>query len=690
MGFLTPSLLFLGAAVAVPLILHLFQRHQGPRVVFPALRYLRRAEREHARRVKLRQWLLMALRMAALVLLALAAARPFVRQGGGSHEPTAVAIVLDNSLSSGLVDGDRRVLDELKRRALEVLAMAGPDDRFWLIRAATPWEAAVPGDAASTAERVRATEPVAAAADLAAALARARTLLAAGAEGRATEIHLLSDLQATSIVGALEAPPDAPPVIVWAPRSTPPPNAGIASVQVGGGLAPRAGERSTVDVALAGSRAADTLTVRLALEGRLSGAATAEGSGVASLPFPARTEGIVTGWVELEPDALRGDDRRYFAVRVQPPPAVALTEPVAFVQEALDVLTEAGRVRRTDPGAAEVLLAPGAAGIGRIRPGQTLVILAPTSSLELAAANNRLAQLGVPWRFGQPRTGGEARFEAVAGDDLSRSLEEVRVREYFPLEPVGAVAAGSASSGAMAAADSVLLRLRDGSPWAVRGDHPAGGRYVILASALTLEATSLPTSAAMLPLLDRMIGPWASTESGMTEAEPGTVLALHPRARRIERPDGNTDAVEGGARYRVPALPGIYRVMGDAGLIEAFAVNPPVSESDLTRLEPRRLAAALPGWTLRLADDADSWARHVFQRRLGREIWRPLLILALALLLVEALVASAGRLGERRAPVGQPGDGRPIPGNDPVIRGAAGAPAAAREPVPSSARSAAS
>src|SRR5690606_40036462 len=124
-----------------------------------------------------------------------------------------------------------------------------------------------------------------------------------------------------------------------------------------------------------------------------------------------------------------------------------------------------------------------------------------------------------------------ARFEAVAGDDLRRSLEEGRVREYFPLEPVGAVAAGSASSGAMAAADSVLLRLRDGPPWAVRGDHPAGGRSVALASALTLEATALPTSAAMLPLLDRMIGPWASTESGMTEAEPGTVLALHPRAR---------------------------------------------------------------------------------------------------------------------------------------------------------------
>src|SRR5690606_19337702 len=181
--------------------------------------------------------------------------------------------------------------------------------------------------------------------------------------------------------------------------------------QVGGGLAPRAGERSTVEVALTGSRANDSLTVRLVLDGRVSGAATAEGAGVAALPFPARTEGIVTGWVELDPDALRGDDRRYFAVRVQPPSAVALTEPLAFVDEALDVLGEAGRVRRTEAGAAEVVLAPAGAGIGRIRPGQAAVILAPSTPLELPAANNRLAQAGVPWRFGQPRAGGEARIE---------------------------------------------------------------------------------------------------------------------------------------------------------------------------------------------------------------------------------------------------------------------------------------
>src|SRR5687767_12625173 len=142
MGFLAPAGLFLAAAVAVPIILHLFQRHQGPRLVFPALRYLRRAEREHARRIKFRQLLLLALRVLALILLAVAAARPFFQRGGATHAPSAVVIILDNSASSGAVEGDRRVLDGLKQRAIETLTRAGPDDQFWLLRAGSPWEPA--------------------------------------------------------------------------------------------------------------------------------------------------------------------------------------------------------------------------------------------------------------------------------------------------------------------------------------------------------------------------------------------------------------------------------------------------------------------------------------------------------------------------------------------------------------------
>ena len=135
MGFLSPLLLVLGLGIGVPLILHLLRHGERIKVVFPAFQYLHRTEREHARRIRTRQLLLLLLRCAAVLLAALAAARPFLPQGNDSHRPTAVAIVIDNSLTSGRVVGQRRVLDTLIAAGLEVTDRAGPDDRFWLIRA---------------------------------------------------------------------------------------------------------------------------------------------------------------------------------------------------------------------------------------------------------------------------------------------------------------------------------------------------------------------------------------------------------------------------------------------------------------------------------------------------------------------------------------------------------------------------
>ncbi len=54
-----------------------------------------------------------------------------------------------------------------------------------------------------------------------------------------------------------------------------------------------------------------------------------------------------------------------------------------------------------------------------------------------------------------------------------------------------------------------------------------------------------------------------------------------------------------------------------------------------------------PG-SLRTVDDPDAWERNIFQAGRGPEPWRPLLIVVLALLLVESVVAASERL--RKAP----------------------------------------
>ncbi len=78
MTFLHPLALVGLAAAAIPALLHLLERRVPPEAEFPPLRYLTEAERQSARRLKLRHLLLLVLRTTLLAVVVLAAARPLL------------------------------------------------------------------------------------------------------------------------------------------------------------------------------------------------------------------------------------------------------------------------------------------------------------------------------------------------------------------------------------------------------------------------------------------------------------------------------------------------------------------------------------------------------------------------------------------------------------------------------------
>lgn len=80
MTFLNASLIFGALAAAVPIVLHLLARREPRKVVFPSVRFLVQRFESNRSRLRVRRWWLLALRIAALVLLALALARPAIHQ----------------------------------------------------------------------------------------------------------------------------------------------------------------------------------------------------------------------------------------------------------------------------------------------------------------------------------------------------------------------------------------------------------------------------------------------------------------------------------------------------------------------------------------------------------------------------------------------------------------------------------
>src|SRR3972149_7728396 len=100
MNFLFPAFLFGAVAVAIPIALHVLRRDVAPEVPFTAVRLLPRSPIERSHRRRLRDLLLLAARVAALLLLALAFARPYIVAAAGTAGRVRL-VAVDRSFRMG-------------------------------------------------------------------------------------------------------------------------------------------------------------------------------------------------------------------------------------------------------------------------------------------------------------------------------------------------------------------------------------------------------------------------------------------------------------------------------------------------------------------------------------------------------------------------------------------------------------
>ncbi|MBP6875193.1 MAG: BatA domain-containing protein [Candidatus Eisenbacteria bacterium] len=214
LSFLNGAFLAALAAAALPILIHLFSRRRLREVPFSNVSFLDEITRRKVRRMRLRQWLLLALRTLAIAFLALALSRP-VWQGAGAgmrRGSSTVAIVIDDSYSmeartdpAGLLpveaSGSGLRLPtrfaEAQQRAREALGLLEEGDRAVLVFAAGPVEVPYENsvrDPALLIEEVERAKPRAGRADFSAALERVYPLLAASRTLN-REIVVISDFQ---------------------------------------------------------------------------------------------------------------------------------------------------------------------------------------------------------------------------------------------------------------------------------------------------------------------------------------------------------------------------------------------------------------------------------------------------------------------------------------------------------------
>jgi len=116
-SFLSPLFLVGAAAAAVPILLHLFHRRTEVVIDFPAVSLLKRAPVQHHRRRRLRELLLLALRVVALILLALSFARPYFAGAAAPDSAPLTVIAIDTSMSMTAPGQFDRARDAASRAA---------------------------------------------------------------------------------------------------------------------------------------------------------------------------------------------------------------------------------------------------------------------------------------------------------------------------------------------------------------------------------------------------------------------------------------------------------------------------------------------------------------------------------------------------------------------------------------------
>src|SRR5262249_51908847 len=128
------------AAAAAPLLIHLWSRHRFREAPWAAMQFLLAAMRKNARRMRLQQWLLLAVRTLIIVLVVLAVAEPYGERlmAGTSSDPHHRILVVDDSFSMSYLPDQESLMDQAKRLAATMIRESRADDVFSVIRMSNP------------------------------------------------------------------------------------------------------------------------------------------------------------------------------------------------------------------------------------------------------------------------------------------------------------------------------------------------------------------------------------------------------------------------------------------------------------------------------------------------------------------------------------------------------------------------
>ncbi len=690
LAFLAP-LFLLGLGFLVwPVLVHLVQKDRKEVVEFPSLMFLQRVPYKSTRRQKIRHWLLLLMRLAALTALVIAFSRPFFDDDdvtlAGAPVAREVVILLDRSYSMGY--GER--WSDALAGARAAVRQLGPEDRGSLVFFSAGATLAVRSTTDRTAlfGALDTAEPGAGVTRFGPALDLARTVLEqSNLPGKHAVV--ISDFQRAGWDGdeGARLPPGTTvdPVVVTGPY-----NGDLAIGQLLFQRSYRDGLERIETIARlvnSGERAVDEVEVALELDGRPVGSAQASlepsASALVTLPAFTLSEPFTRGSVRLPADDLAATDVAHFVLSPGEGFTVLVVEdgseprdPSLYLEQALAIgtdpafnvdITTVGAMTAGDLADRSVVILNGSrpprGGAGeRLQEfvesgGGLVVILGERSSWPADAPDLLPGAVGSvmepEWREGRGGTLGRIDYThpvfALFAAPRSGDLTDANFFRYRNVELDGA--------------EGVLARFDNGAV-ALAERQVGAGRVLLWTSILDNYWNDMVLHPIFLPFVHQLVKHSGSFRPPTPSYTVNDVLNLsgEGEGREVDRllsaispddreglvalsPSNRSIDVGGGARPGFLPLTeqGFYELRGAGGGegpgTSAVAVNVNLEEADLEPMDAAEFAGAITSRSLDSGEGAGAQlGPEDKERRQG--FWWYLLAAAFLLLALETAVSN--------------------------------------------------
>ncbi|NWG26990.1 MAG: BatA domain-containing protein [Ignavibacteriaceae bacterium] len=687
MTFLNPAILFGLLAASIPIIIHLLNLRKLKKIEFSTLQFLKELQKNKIRKIILKQWLLLALRVLIILSIVTAFARPTIVGvsigGTTSAAKTTAVFILDDTFSMSVIDENGSYFNQAKEAIKDILTQFEEGDEFGLILVShQPDEIEMTSNIAKFQQTIDAATISYASGKLNNSIIKAAQLIGE-AKNFNKEIYLFTDFQKGRLANEDEIS-DLKEQLGEQVRfysfnysGKEVSNFGIEDLKINTQIFEKDKPvKFEATVKNYSERTKDNLVVSLFINGeRLAQQSVNLNPGeskIVNLEASAKVNGINDALVEIEEDDILEDNKRFTSFNIPEKISILILADnpadIKLVEAALKSVSDQSyfeiTVKKTEQISGiqlnnfQVMILVSSnflnakEKINQFLSSGKGVIIFPSSDLTATNLISSLNSINVfaSGIFAKTDKGQSVRFnetdfnhplfENIFMDEKKKQIESPDIYSYFKINPGGK--------------GKSIIKLEDESSFL--SEYSIGeGKVLLFNCSPVFSWSDFPIKSIFAPLVTKSVMYLSSKNIGDENYIAGEIINVNVSERtlpqiKVVRPDNKEDFINMDENqlsdfisYSSTFTGGNYKFFSGEKLLATVSVNTDPAESITEYLSKSEFDEYLEkinfkGKHIRIGKNENP-AEMILQARFGSELWKYFLLIAILLALVEMTIA---------------------------------------------------